>query len=223
MQAVERRPTELPETPAITTAVLDLETRGWTVLPRILSDRLRGKTLRGTGRIDYRHIRQIFDGIPSRVADAAIGAHVFSCLRPAIEGWHRGRSDVLASQTPPNFVYGIDLVAPLGPDPLVFDIVDGSARLPSRTIVPTQAARRVRVMPGDLLMLDARICRRAANDPAAAAVEISVIRSWITPEEVWPAEELAKMPERAAAFFGRNQQQTASVRGWLVRTHPRRP
>lgn len=223
MRVAERNPTELPETPAVTTAVLDLETRGWTVLPGILSDRMRGKILRSTGRISYRHIRQIIDGTPSRVANAAIGAHVFSCLRPAIKGWHRGRNDVLASKTPPDFAYGIDLVAPLGPEAFVVDIVDGSARLPNDAIAATQAARRIDIKPGELLMMDGRICRRVENDAEATAVEISVIRSWMTPEEIWPSEELASMPVRAAAFFGRNQQQTASVKEWLVRTHPRRP
>jgi len=213
----------LPETPAITTAVLDLETRGWTVMRDIVSDRLRGKILRGTGRPDYRHIRQIVDGSPTRVTTSVIGAHVFSCLRPDVKGWHRGRTDILASRTPAGFIYGIDLVTPLGPDPLVTDIVDGSARLPLGAEAAVRAARRVQVRPGDLLMMDCRIWRRDASDPGASAIAISVIRSWMTPEEVWPLKELDKMPERAAAFFGRDRRQTASVREWLVRTHPERP
>jgi hypothetical protein len=215
-------PTELPETPEVATAVLDLRTRGWTVLTNNVSVRLRDKILRGTGRPDYRHIRQIVDGRPTRVATATIGAHAFSCLRPAVKDWHRGRTDVLASQTPPDFIYGIDLVAPLGPDPCVARIVDGSARLPGGAEAAIQAARRVSVGPGDLLMLDCRICRRIDDAPEAPVVQISIIRSWMTPEEIWPAKELDKMPERSAAFFGRGRQQTASVKEWLIRTHPRR-
>ncbi|WJS05550.1 hypothetical protein [Roseibium aggregatum] len=222
MPAVERLATELPETPSVATAVLDLKTRGWTVLTDIVSDRLRDKILRGAGRPDYRHIRQIVDGRPTRVATSAIGGHVFSCLRPGDKGWHRGRVDILASQTPPDFIYGIDLVAPLGSDPSVAALVDGSARLPDGAEVAVHAARRVSVRPGELLMLDCRIWRHLTDLPEAPAVRISIIRSWMTPEEVWPSKELDKMPERAAAFFGRDQQQTASVKEWLVRTHPRR-
>jgi hypothetical protein len=223
MQVVDRVAAGLPETPAVTTAVLDVQTRGWTVLADIMSDRLCGKVLRGTGRINYRHIRQIFDGTPARVTEATIGSYVFSALRPSVKGWHRGRTDVLVSGTPPEFCFGIDLLAPLGPEPYVVDIVDGSARLPIDAQAATQTARRVRVAPRDLLMLDCRTYRRTANEPEAPAVEFSVIRSWMTPEEIWPAEELSKMPERAAAFFGRDLQQAATVKEWLIRTHPRRP
>lgn len=201
-------------------AVRDLAVRGWTLLPNCVSARLRGQIQKGGTRMDYRQVRRLYDGLPHRIATGVFGQTVFSSYwEPSVQ-WTRSRTDVLESGTPPDFQFGIDILAPLGPDPIELDLVECSGRMPAEEFPENHRTRAVPVAPGALLMLDCRLFRRLAAEPKGNSVGFTIVRNWIAPAAGWPLEELKAMPSRAAAFFGRDNLPVSDIPTWLKLTHP---
>ena len=209
-------------TPAVAAAVQDLLTCGWTVLANTVSDRLRRKVREGNGHVSYHHVRQLFDGLPDRIAAQLIGRCVFAGLSRPPANWTRGRPDIVSSGAPRDFIPGLDLCAPIEEAPILIQVVSGSARLRDSEVWAPSQAQTISVAPGELLLLDARAVRRVA-DEALSCIWFGVVREWISPVSLWPTDEMNTMPPRAAAFFGRHMVSSTSVIDWLARTHGQRP
>jgi hypothetical protein len=224
MSVLENRAQPAAEaTPIFAASVQELMTRGYTRLDQCLSERLLHKIATASAqRLDGRYVRQIYDGLPARIVERLIGRAVLSKVQHGLSpDWHRGRTDVTASGAPRDFLPGIDLIVALEGSPLTVDVVGGSGRLRDDEPIPFAFAARVEVEPQQVLLLDCRLYRRRhAGSPSCLA--LSVVRSWIVPEQRFAEADDPATPPRAADFFGRASAPSRDLAQWLARTHPKR-
>lgn len=207
--------------PIFAAAVQELTTTGYTCLDRCVSERLLRKIARGSGQaLDGQYLRQIYDGLPARIVEQIIGPAVLSKVQRSLQShWHRGRADITASGAPRDFVPGFDLVVALEGGPLTVGLVAGSGRLRDDEIIPEDFSATVALAPQQVLMLDTRLYRRHASGVQSCLI-LTVVRSWIAPEQHFAEAERPETPPRAAQFFGRFAAPSRDLAEWLVRTHP---
>jgi hypothetical protein len=186
-------------TAGVRKAALELGELGWTRLDANISDRLLRKIVTdGAERVNFRYVRQIYDGLPMRIAETLLGTCHFSGLTGIGQDWSRVGDGSANDDMSPGPVQAIELIAPLGPTTLTLAVMRGSARLTGAA----HADEGVMLLaPGDLAMLDARLLRRTVGGPCQA-VSFFVCPASLAQREIWPEATDPKVPRRAATFFG---------------------
>jgi hypothetical protein len=202
--------------------VTSVETSGVAVLRNTWSGKLRDPLAAiNAGLPTFRVIREAYDGLPMRVAQAVAGEQIFSRARiPLPDGWHRARTDTVASGAPLTFVPGLSIAGPVSADTVRLSFVPGSARLPADAEVPEEMVVHVELDPADVAVLDAR-CMRRWSAPEST-FELSVVRTWIEPELDASRLVAPDGPERAKRFAGMPWIPAPSVESWLFERHERR-
>lgn len=196
-----------------------LETQGFTLIERVVSARQLGGLARANReRIDFLAVRRLFDGLPMRVMEGLAGPMVLSQVRygtPA--GWHRGRTDTVASGAPAGFVPGFDVSLALDGQPCTVDAIAGSARLGAEAILPSIAGTSVTFTAEDVVVFDSRTVRRWPDPRPDTIFWYSVIRPWMMPLMDVMASVPRDAPPRALAFAGRRP--SREIGEWLFSTH----
>ncbi len=203
--------------------VIAIETAGFAVLRNTWSDKLRQRLFGlELGRPAFRSIREAYDGLPMRVAQEVIGEPIFSSARVGLPpGWFRARTDTVDSGAPASFIPGVCIAGPVGDMPAALAVVPGSARLPTEAEVPTELAIEVRLVPGDVAVLDSR-CMGRWSVPETI-FQLSVVRAWVQPDLDASAMVGPDLPARAARFAGVASAPAATLESWLFERHERRP
>ena len=132
--------------PTYLTAV---ETAGVAVLPVTWSDKLCQRLATMTAdRLSVRVLREAFEGLPMRIAQALAGEQVFSGAGVGVPaGWHRQRLDTVAAGAPSNFLPGVCVAGPVSSRAVDLDYVPGSARLPADAAVPEDLTAGAQLSP----------------------------------------------------------------------------
>lgn len=205
------------------THVTAVETAGVAVMPVVWSERLRGRlAVLGRDRSTLRALREAYEGLPVRVAEEVAGEQVLSSFgTDAPAGWHRQRGDTIADGAPGAFVPGLCIGGPVGEAPVTLSYLPGSARARHDAPILPDLAASVELAPGDVAVLDSR-CVRRWSDPQSV-FRMSLVRTWIVPED--DARELvtAETLPRLARFAGAAAAPARTVEEWLFERHERRP
>jgi hypothetical protein len=201
-----------------------LEAQGCTVVPTVLSAKLRAMLDRGRNKFpEFVLVRQAFEGLPLRITAELAGEMVLSSARYGVPGgWHRGRDDVVRDGAPASFVPGFDVALTLEAGPCTVEFLPGSGRFGAHDALPVSQLAAMTMQPDDVVIFDSRMVRRWPPESAAHVFWFSVARPWITPLVDFVARIPATTPPRARRFAGDVTLPSRDIGEWLFRTHPKR-
>ena len=202
--------------------VLAVQTAGFAVLSNTWSDKLCQRLLGlDASRPNFRSVREAYDGLPMRVAEAVAGEQIFSSARTGLpSGWFRARTDTVDSGAPVGFIPGVCISGPVAREAVMLAVVPGSARLTAGAAAPADLAVETELGPGDVALLDSR-CMQRWSAPQTV-FQLSVVRTWIQPELDVSALTGPDLPARAARFAGAGSAPAVTLESWLFERHERR-
>lgn len=206
---------------ALDSAALELAALGYTIIPSVLSDRMRDICRRHRPeRPPVTVIRQVCLGLPGRLIEATLGIPILSALNVApISEWHRVYDATAHAGAPVDFVPGLDIAFSDLVEQLSIELLPGSQRL---TWGPQLTLPRawLKLAPGDVLITDSRLWRRWPEiADANRTVVSSLVRCWMEPAEDFSCLSDQDSPQRLRQFLGATTRPAKTVDEWRHRAH----